>query len=108
MEFKKITAIIRPEVFDKVEQRLQQIGVGGMTVSKVDGYGEHANFFKKNWLVTHVQLNIFTDAVKSQEIAEAIKEAAFTGSPGDGIVAVIPVDSVFHIDAHNHAATDDG
>ena len=72
MNFRKITAIIRPEVFEKVEKRLQEIGVGGITVSNVEGYGEHANFFKKDWLVTHVRIDIFTEATQSkQEIGRA-------------------------------------
>ncbi len=107
MEFRKVTAIIRPEVFEKVEQRLQEIGVGGITVSNVEGYGEHANFFKKDWMVSHVRIDIFTEAAKSEEIAGAIMAAAYTGSPGDGIVAVLPVEAVYHVDARGGAPAGD-
>ena len=99
MKFRKVTAIVRPEVFGKVEQQLQEIGVGGITVSNVEGYGEHANFFKKDWMVTHVRIDIFTEVAKSKEIASTIMEAAYTGSPGDGIVAVLPVETLYYIGA---------
>ena len=108
MKYRKITAIIRPEVFAKVEQRLQEIGVTGMTVSNVEGYGEHANFFKKDWLVAHVRIEIFTEAAKSEDIASAIMEAAYTGLPGDGIVAVLPVEAVYHVDTRGARRPGDG
>jgi nitrogen regulatory protein P-II 1 len=94
-------------MFEKVENLLQQIGVGGITVSNVEGYGERANFFKKDWMVAHVRIDIFTEAAKAEEIAGAIMQVACTGSPGDGIVAVLPVEAVYHIDARGETPADD-
>ena len=43
-DYCKVTAIIRCEVLEKVEQRLQELGVSGISVTRVKGYGDYANF----------------------------------------------------------------
>jgi nitrogen regulatory protein P-II 1 len=48
MALRKTTAIIRGSLLDKVEERLQDLGVKGLSVSHIKGYGEHANFFTHN------------------------------------------------------------
>lgn len=52
MEFSKITAIVRTTKLEEVEKRLQEIGVSGLSVSRVKGYGEYANFYSRDWMVT--------------------------------------------------------
>lgn len=97
MSFKKIVAIIRPEKLDKVEEALKELGVAGMSVSHIEGYGEYANFYRHDRMVQHLQLEVYTGEKHATEIAEHIMEAAYTGGEGDGIVAIVPVDSVYHI-----------
>lgn len=97
MEFRKVTAIIQQNVLDKVEEKLQEIGVRGISISKVKGYGEYANFYTSDWITTHSRIEIFTDKSKAEEIATTIMNAAHTGISGDGIVAVLPVEKVYRI-----------
>ncbi len=97
MELKKIVAMIRNTVLEKVEARLIDMKVRGITVTKVKGYGEYANFFSPDWLVTHSRIEIFTDETRASEIAAAIMEVAHTGMEGDGIVAVIPIEKLYRI-----------
>jgi nitrogen regulatory protein P-II 1 len=97
MEFVKVTAIIRPSVLEKVENALQELHVPGVSVAKVKGYGEYANFYTSDWMVAHVRVEVFIGQHRAEAIAEAIMEAAHTGLEGDGIVAVMPVESVYHI-----------
>ncbi len=97
MRFRKVTAIFRPDRLEAVEDRLRSLDVPGVSVTKVKGYGEYANFYQPDWLSTHVRIEVFTSEDKAEEIAEAIMEAAHTGIDGDGIVAVMPVESVYHI-----------
>jgi nitrogen regulatory protein P-II 1 len=96
-EFCKITAIIRPDYLEKVEAALKALGVPGISVTKVKGYGEYADFYRSDWMCTHVRLEIFTGQQQAEQIAVAIVEAAHTGMVGDGLVAVLPVSSVYHI-----------
>ena len=97
MEFKNIVAIVRTSVLEAVEEKLKSIGVMGISVSPVKGYGEYANFYKQDWLVTNAKLNIFAKASRVDLIVSTILEAAHVGSPGDGIVAVMPVDKLYRI-----------
>lgn len=97
MDFCKVTAIFRPDVLEQVEKALQGLGVPGLSVTKVKGYGEYANFYTSDWMCTHVRVEVFIGQHRADAVAEAIMHAAHSGMPGDGIVAVLPVESVYHI-----------
>ncbi|HID48782.1 MAG TPA: P-II family nitrogen regulator, partial [Chromatiales bacterium] len=97
MEFAKVIAIIRPEVCSKVEEKLKEIGVSGVSITNIKGWGEYVDFYREDWLVDHVQLEIYCTSEKAGELAEQLMEAAHTGLEGDGIVAVVPVQAVYHI-----------
>ncbi len=97
MEVKKITAIIRTDVLGQVQSALEAIAVPGMSLSRVKGYGEYANFYRADWCVAHARIEVFAEAQRVEEIVMAITDAAYTGVPGDGIVAVTPVESLIHI-----------
>ncbi len=97
MSFVKVVAIIRPDVLDHVEASLKEGNVPGVSITHVEGYGEYANFFRKDRMVQHIQVEVFISEKRATEIAELIMESAHTGTDGDGIVAIIPVNSVYHI-----------
>jgi nitrogen regulatory protein P-II 1 len=101
MEFSKVIAIIRPDCLEKVEQGLQVLAIPGISVSKVKGYGEYADFYERDWMCSHVRIEIFTPKAQARAIAEAILDAAHTGLSGDGIVAIQPVESVLHIESRS-------
>ncbi len=105
MKFSKITAIIRLDRAEQVEGKLKSIGVPGMSCTHVNGYGEYADFYSSDWKVKHARVEIFVRADQVQEIVNAILEAAGTGTSGDGIIAVLPVEHLYHIRSGN-AATD--
>jgi len=104
--FCNVTAIIRADALEKVERNLQEIGVNGISVMRVKGYGEYANFYNPEGLTSHVRLDIYTAARSTETIAQAIMDAACSGVPGDGIVAVHPVDRVYRIRQRKLVAPD--
>lgn len=97
MQWQKLTAIVRRESLEPVERRLEELGVKGVSVTAVKGYGEYANFFRRDWLVEHARLEVFTDAERARAIAEAIMTTAQTGEKGDGLVAILPVAEIYRI-----------
>ena len=103
MDIRIIVAIIRRDRLEAVEKKLQDIGVERISVSKVKGYGEYHNFFARNWMVEEVRIEIFTRKDEVESIVEAIMDAAHTGLPGDGVVAVIPVEKFFLIRTRSEA-----
>lgn len=97
MGFKKITAIVRSDRLEQVEERLKEICVRGLSVSHLKGYGEYANFFSRSWLVRHARIEIFVAEQSVESTVEAIVEVARTGEAGDGLVAVLPVEDITRI-----------
>lgn len=107
MEIKLVLAFIRRDRLEAVEESLKQIGVERINVTKVKGYGEYRDFFARDWMVDEVKIEIFTRQHNVESIAAAITEAAHTGVPGDGVVAVIPVEKLFLIRTKNEATPEE-
>lgn len=97
MNYRKVTAIFRIELLEKVEEKLQELGVKGLSVSRVKGYGEYADFYSKDWLTTHARIEIFLEEKRAEVTAQAIMDAASLGMEGDGIVAILPVEKLYRI-----------
>lgn len=97
MNYKNVIAIFRCDSCDKVERELQEIGVHGFSISKVKGYGEYANLYSNDWLVTHARIEIFTEESKAEKIVATIMDAAHIGMEGDGVIAVMPVEKLYRI-----------
>lgn len=97
MEIKAVIAIVRSDALEAVETKLQQAGVQGITVTKSKGYGDHRNFFTRDWMSNGVRIEIYTAADRVGAIVDAITGAAYTGEPGDGLIVVLPVDQAFSV-----------
>ena len=97
MNFKYVIAIVRPEVVAALETRLSAIGVGGVTLTKVKGFGRYKNFFSRDWLSEHTKVEVFTEESKLDALLDVLQETAEVDAPGVGIVAVMPVDRFLHL-----------
>jgi len=97
MELRKVVAIIRSRLLEDVEERLKKIGVKGLTVTCIKGYGEEKVICAQDWLGTHARIEIFTEKSKAEKIANVIMEVAHTGGAGDGIICIIPVEKIFRV-----------
>ncbi len=101
---KKIEAIIKPFKLDEVKESLSALGVQGLTVSEVKGFGRqkgHTELYRGAEYVVDflpkVKLEVVVPDDKASEIVSAIENAAKTGRIGDGKIFVIPVDEVVRI-----------
>ena len=101
---KLITAIIKPFKLDDVKDALKAIGVAGITVAEVRGFGRqggHTETYRgaeyKIDFVPKVSLDIVADDAKVDEIVDAVVAAAGTGKIGDGKVWVSDVDRLVRI-----------
>ncbi len=97
---KLVTAIIKPFTLDDVKAALEQVGVLGMTVSEVQGYGRqkgHTEVYRGAEysvdFVPKVRVEVLVDDTLGDKVVEAVVEAARTGKIGDGKVWVTPVDT---------------
>ncbi len=101
---KMVTAIIKPFVLEDVKGALEQLGVLGMTVSEVQGYGRqkgHTEVYRGAEysvdFVPKVRIEVVTDDPTAEKVLEAIAETARTGKIGDGKVWVTPVETVVRV-----------
>lgn len=97
MELKAVIAVVRSDALEAVETKLRQAGVQGITVTKSKGYGDHRNFFTRDWMSDGVRIEIYTAADRVGAIVDAITDAAYTGEPGDGLIVVLPLDQAFSV-----------
>jgi len=101
---KQIQAIIRPEKLDAVKDALVNIGINGMTVTSVKGFGKQMGYtevyrgvkIEAKLLSKTMITTVVTDAAMAGVI-EAIKAAAQTGEIGDGKIIVTPVEASIRI-----------
>ncbi len=101
---KLITAIIKPFKLEEVKQALSEIGVEGMTVTEVKGFGRqkgHTEIYRGSEytvdFLPKVKLEIALPDELIAKSVDAIVSAAKTGKIGDGKVFVTPVDEVIRI-----------
>jgi len=99
MEMNVVIAVIRTEMLDQVEAYLQKLGLDGISISRIKGYGEYENFYSRDHMTTYERLEIFTPESKAENIARCIMSAAHSGLPDDGIVSILPVRKFYRIHA---------
>lgn len=101
---KKIEAIITPFTLDAVRKALDSVGIEGLSIARVKGYGQQPG--STQWyrsskyvvqLVLELKVEVLVEDYKATQVVEAIRRAAWAGHVGDGKVSVLPVDEVIRI-----------
>ncbi len=101
---KKIEAIIKPFKLDEVKEALRDIGIKGMTITEVKGYGRqkgHKEVYRGAEytvdFVSKIKVEIIVDQSMVDQVIEKIIHAARTGKIGDGKIFVLPVEDVIRV-----------
>jgi nitrogen regulatory protein P-II 1 len=101
---KKIEAIIKPFKLEEVKDALNEIGVKGMTINEVKGYGRqrgHKEIYRgaeyQVDFVPKVQIGIVVDTEMSGKVVDLIMEKAKTGKIGDGKIFITPIEDAVRI-----------
>jgi len=102
--FKKIEAIIREQALGEVREALAAIGIVGMNVFEIRGRGRHGDeehsqiyAFRHGDMLPKIQLNIILSEHNLEPTIEAITRAARTGTEGDGIIFIYPVEDIVRV-----------
>jgi len=100
----KIEAIIKPFKLDDVKDALNKIGVNGMTVNEVKGFGRqrgHKEIYRgaeyQVDFVPKIRIDVVVDSELVNQVVEAISKSANTGKIGDGKIFIIPVNEAVRI-----------
>ncbi len=109
---KKIEAIIKPFKLDDVKNALSEIGVHGMTLSEVKGYGRqkgHVEIYRGAEYVVDfipkVKVELIVHSDDCDSIVDCIRNAAHTGKIGDGKIFVLPVEEVIRVRTNERGHT---
>ncbi|BCX47959.1 nitrogen regulatory protein P-II [Haloferula helveola] len=101
---KKIEAIIKPFKLEEVKEALAEVGIQGMTVTEVKGFGRqkgHTEIYRGSEytvdFLPKVKIEIIVDDEQAGSVAEAIVKSANTGKIGDGKVFIAPVEEAIRI-----------
>lgn len=101
---KKIEAIIKPFKLDEVKEALHDVGVQGMTVTEVKGFGRqkgHTELYRGAEYVVDflpkVKIEVVVETDMVDNVVEAIEEAARSGRIGDGKIFISPVENVIRV-----------
>ncbi len=101
---RKVEAIIKPFKLDEVKEALNEIGIQGITVSEVKGFGRqkgHTELYRGAEYVVDfipkIKMEIIVTDEMVTKVVDAIAEAAKTGRIGDGKIFVTPIDEIIRI-----------
>jgi nitrogen regulatory protein PII len=101
---KKIEAVIKPFKLDDVKEALNEIGIQGMTISEVKGYGRqkgHKEIYRGAEYVVDfipkIKIEIVVESNRVEAVVEKIMGAANTGKIGDGKIFVLPVETAVRV-----------
>lgn len=100
----KVTIVTRLEKFETLRSELVKIGVTGMTVTKVEGFGNQrgiskiiGNITKNNQLVQKIKIEIVVCTVPVDTLIECCKKVLYTGNIGDGKIFTSKIDHAVRI-----------
>ncbi|MCW8859049.1 MAG: P-II family nitrogen regulator [Deltaproteobacteria bacterium] len=101
---RKVEAIIKPFKLDEVKEALNDIGIQGITVSEVKGFGRqkgHTELYRGAEYVVDfipkIKMEIIVSDEQADQVVSVVEEAAKTGRIGDGKIFVTPIDEVVRI-----------
>ena len=101
---KKIEAIVKPFKLDEVKDALNEIGVTGMTITEVKGFGRqkgHKEIYRgaeyQVDFIPKIKIDLVVDVSLSDKVVSAITQSANTGKIGDGKIFVLPVEQAIRI-----------
>jgi len=104
MSLKKVEAIIKPFKLDDVKEALNEVGIQGMTISEVKGYGRqkgHKEIYRGAEYVVDfipkIKIEIVVDSELADQVVETIAQASNTGKIGDGKIFVFSVEEAVRV-----------
>lgn len=99
-----IIAVVKPFKFDDVRDALMELGVNGMTVSEVKGFGQqkgHTELYRGSEyaidFIPKIKIEVAVSTAQTPQVVQCIREHAYSGSIGDGKIFVYPLSQVVRI-----------
>lgn len=97
MSYSKVVLIMNITDYNLISNEVKKLNVPGVTVSKVQGYGDYSNEFLQQGLCNSLKVEIYTRSEQAEEIATVLSELAINMTEGGGVVAVEPVSTLMNV-----------
>ncbi len=100
MKMKRITAVVPVEILEPMEKHLRECAVPGVTVERVQGYGEHPNFFRRDLMHDNARVILYAEIEDVDRIVAAVEACAQECQTKAGILAVESIDRLVNLTAY--------
>ena len=97
MAINLVIAIVRESQIKTVVSKLYEKNIPGVTITTARGYGEHVNVYSQDITGDNVKVEVFVAEHATRLVVDIIMDAAQTGMEGDGILAVLPVNTMYQV-----------
>lgn len=107
MSLCKVVAIVDEFRLKEIESELIRHGVRGFTLHPVRGRGRYFDSFNEEHLIKHIQMEVYVSRSQADAVSRLIVDTAHTGAESEGLVSVVPIQSLTWIhDKRNAEPTD--
>lgn len=106
MKVKRITAIVPEELIEGFERCLRRCGVPGMTIDKVRGFGQHANYFSADLLKSNIRVVVYVSDERAAAVVEALKSFALEEHTPSGILALESIERLIDLNTGQDMPSD--
>lgn len=97
MKYSKVTAIFNIIDYAHIRDDLTALDIPGVSVSKVEGFGDYINEYDDNGFSENLKIEIYTTTKTAKDIAKILAQRANEMTEGGGVVAVEPVSELFNV-----------
>lgn len=97
MNYCKVIAILNITDYGLISEQLKELHIPGVTVSKVQGYGDYVNEFAEFGFSENMKIEIYTNEDQAEGIAKVLSELANEMTEGGGIIAIEPLSKLFNV-----------
>lgn len=97
MKYSKVVGIFNMTDYGLISDDLASLDIPGVSVSKVEGFGDYINEFAKFGFSENIKIEIYTTTKQAQEIAAMLALKANEMTEGGGVVAIEPIDTLLNV-----------
>ena len=102
MWYSKVVMILNISDYGLLSDEIKKLNIPGISVSKVEGYGDYFNEFNANGFSESMKIEIYTSSEKAEFIATSFSDIANKMTEGGGVVAIEPVSRLFNVKKLKH------
>lgn len=97
MNYSKVVAILNITDYGLISNELTAMNIPGVTISKVQGFGDYVNEYAPFGFSDNMKIEIYTNSKQAEEIAQLLSELASELTEGGGLIAIEPLSNLLNV-----------